>query len=700
VPRVEDGVTKYDLIFQDRTGADIFPEKNGVVMITVQGTTTQRMLAYKKLSLAAYRLQDISDPDGNPLPAVEPGSFIDLTKFMKVESTGTVGQGSSAVSRKVTYFVPIGYARANPIDKSKFQDTMTDTTFANWRTGDDISRIGTLRAGTSYGSTMRVETTQVFNQVPGVNCLKFREFQVGLNWSAAGIPIQQEWLRAGNYLSYDMEVKAYYTLPSAFAKHAIGLTFRLDEQGNALGFTYARGVPGNDANGCDNDGIPWGWLGDIPGYTDYTPVLLFWMKQYPARYGFSPSEVIYENPTGLNPLPPSTRVLKTISSFNWQNGTRVRLTNATGSLPSPLVQGQDYYIRVIGSGLVPKYIYFFPDVASAICSGCTAETYWQNLIAITGQGTASHTMIAQDPVFTKLAHQVMDSGNEYYKIFSSPLRLLSSWATFMVRIIEAPSVSFINGGGATGREILSGDVVYQTSNNLATGTVTAIYQVVRNPVYRSANSSDRNWAGGTSQGMILLERIAGNAASDPTTSPFTAGSKIFVGDQPGAWAGTVGVPSGYTDNAFRVRDNWLLFYVGDPTGTAPADSNPFNNYRGPIAREKILWPPDNVEDTAIYNDNFTLLRFEDYVNSTYCTSFFTKLNSTTGSAGDVLRFQSPDGSMFYSPQSGVVFPTKRAEVGLHAYGNDGNFVEYDDFALQFGPSYTITRQGFMLPIQQ
>jgi hypothetical protein len=107
-----------------------------------------------------------------------------------------------------------------------------------------------------------------------------------------------------------------------------------------------------------------------------------------------------------------------------------------------------------------------------------------------------------------------------------------------------------------------------------------------------------------------------------------------------------------------------------------------------------------VEDTAIYNDNFTLLRFEDYVNSTYCTSFFTKLNSTTGSAGDVLRFQSPDGSMFYSPQSGVVFPTKRAEVGLHAYGNDGNFVEYDDFALQFGPSYTITRQGFMLPIQQ
>ena len=107
VSRVEDGITKYDLVFQDQSGADIFPEKNGVVMVTVQGTSNVRMLGYKKLDLGAYRLRDISDPDGKPLPAVELGSYVDLTKFMRVESTGTFGTGSAAVSRKVTFTRPL-----------------------------------------------------------------------------------------------------------------------------------------------------------------------------------------------------------------------------------------------------------------------------------------------------------------------------------------------------------------------------------------------------------------------------------------------------------------------------------------------------------------------------------------------------------------------------------------------------------------
>jgi prepilin-type N-terminal cleavage/methylation domain-containing protein len=717
-----DGVP--DLRFQADTGAEAFPPRNGVFTVKIQGSSEPRLLAYRELDTTNRLFKGVTDPNGGSVAGLpletSAGNYVALTKYMRVESSGTFGSGTSAISRKVTYYVPIGYARANPIPRSNFNDTMQDTTFANWRTGDDISRSGTLRAGTSYGTTMRVDTMQVFNQAPGVNCLKFREFQVGLNTTVArltsGVTVyngmQQEWLRTGDYLSYDVEMKTYYTLSSPTAKHALGLTFRLDEQGNALGFTFAAGVPGYDMNGCDIDGIPWGWLGDISGYTSYTPVLLFWMKQFPSRYGFGPSDVIYENPTGLSPLPPSTRVLKAVSGFNWPTGTRVRLTNATGTLPTPLTQGTDYYIRVWGTGLNPKYVYFFPDAASAICSGCTADTYWQNLIQITGQGSATNTMIAQDPTFTKLAHQVMNAGNQYYRIYFGPLALLNSWVTFMVRLIEAPSVSFINGTDPSGRGILSGDVVYQTSDNLATGTVTAIYQVARNPVYRSASSTDRIWTGGTAQGAILLERIAGNALSDPAASPFTAGSRIFVVDQPGTLAATVGVPGGYTDESFRVRDNWLLFYVGDPTGNTPADSDPFNNYRGPVFRNSILWPPDNVEDTAANNDYFTLLRFSDYVNAslncsvnganrtgTYClTSFFTKGN--TGSAGDALRFASPDGTMFYSPQTGSVFPTGRSEVGLHAYGYDGQFTEYDDFALLFGPGYSITRKGFLLPIQQ
>ena len=86
------------------------------------------------------------------------------------------------------------------------------------------------------------------------------------------------------------------------------------------------------------------------------------------------------------------------------------------------------------------------------------------------------------------------------------------------------------------------------------------------------------------------------------------------------------------------------------------------------------------------------------LHTTYVTGFGTKNNY--GSGPDVLRFASPDGSMFYSPQSGVVFPVNRSEVGLHAYGNDGHFVEYDDFGLQFGPGPGPVRKGFLMPVQQ
>jgi prepilin-type N-terminal cleavage/methylation domain-containing protein len=713
-----------DLAFKAATGARAFPEKNGIIMVKFYNAANPaepitRILSYKQLDLNHNRLKGIGDPNGDSLPTIrmeDPGpaapypdkSFVELTKFMRIESTGTFGTGSGAVSRKVTYFTPIGYARAEQAPKTQFHDKMEN--FANWRTGDDIGRIGTLRAVTSYGTTMRVDTTQVVNQAPGVNCLMFREFQVGLNWSGAGIPIQQEWIRAGNYLSYDLEVKAYYTLTAQSAKHALGLTFRLDEQGNALGFTYARGVPGGgDYTGvCDNDGIPRGWLGTIPGYTDYTPVLLFWMKQYGKKESGIQDKVAASPcvaaPTTINDPPqcgPPRRatlaILNPDSRNDWQNGDRVRFTNAGGAPPPPILAGRDYYIRKIVYNS-DTYLYLFVNETSAL--GVPFDPLWPGLVDITDYGSGTTTIIAQDPTFTKLAHQVMDSGNEYYKIFSSSLHLLHSWVTFLTRVVEAPSVSFVNGGGSSGREILNGETVYQTADNQPGGTVTAKYRVARNPVYREPYISLRNWAGNAAQGVILLERIAGESLSDPSTAPFTAGSKIFVGEPPGGtWAATVGV-GGYIDQAFRVRDNWVMFYVGDPTATLPADSDPFNNFRGAVLRNSVLWPRDNVEDTLVNNDNFTLLRFSDYVNTTYITGFGTKYNTSVGEGADVLRFTSPDGSMFYSPKSGTVFPTSRSEVGLHAYGNDGNWVEYDDFAMQFGPGPGPTRKGFALPIQQ
>jgi prepilin-type N-terminal cleavage/methylation domain-containing protein len=721
-----DGLLDY-IPFVASSGAAAFPARNGIFTVFVQGSTERRILSYRELDIANRRLKGIGDPSGLPLTSLtlqDPGTgpsytkVIELMKFIRLDSTGTIGTGSAAVSRKVTYYAPIGYAKALPEPKKQFHDTMQDLT--NWISGDDISKIGSFKAGTSYGSTMRVDTAQTVNTLPGGSCLKFREFQVGLNSSVARLSngeilhtaVQQEWLRAGNYLSYDLEMKTFYTLVNPMVKHAMGLTFRLDDKGNALGFTYARGIAGYDAYGCDQDGIPFGWFWS--GYANYTPVLLIWMKQYAKQEsGLS----VVQSPCSLTPPttigePPlcsrATKAILTTKAWSfWENGERVRFTNTGGSLPPGIVAGRDYYIRKILYDS-NTYLYLFSNETGAL----NFDPLWPGLQNITDTGSGTTTIIVQDPIFTKLAHQVLTSGNEYLGLIAS-LSYLKSWATFMARVNEAPSVSFIDGGGTAGREILSGETVYQTASNLPGGTVNAKYRVMRSPLYRAAKSGSRLWASGTEQGVLLLERISGEPLSNPATAPFTAGSKIFVGEHPGGThAGTVGVPGGVTDAVFRARDNWLLFSVGDPTGKDPADINPFNNYRGPVLRNSILWPADNPEETVINTDNFTLLRFSDYVNTSlsckvngvdqtgiYClTGFYSKEN--TGSAGDVLRFAIPDGSMFYSPQSGTVFPAGQAEFGLHAYGMDGHFTEFDDFAFQFGPGYGITRKGFLMPIQQ
>ena len=194
---------------------------------------------------------------------------------------------------------------------------------------------------------------------------------------------------------------------------------------------------------------------------------------------------------------------------------------------------------------------------------------------------------------------------------------LKGFATFMARVIEAPSVSFVNGGGAAGREILSGETVYQTSNNLAGGTVNAVYKAMRSPFYRAAKSGgQRPWSSGTEQGVLLLERIAGRAPLGPVHGALYGGLEDL------RRRASRGNRCGHRRRARRRQRCGLpqagqLAHVlrGDPSGNAPADTNPFNNYRGSVLRNSVLWPPDNPEDTAINSDNFTLLRFSDYVKA-------------------------------------------------------------------------------------
>jgi len=83
-----------------------FPLRNG--LIEIKG----HIYSYKEFDHTGYRLTGIRDPRSNEMEPMEPLTFdahekIVLQKFIKIESTGTFGEGDHQSDRKVVYSVPL-----------------------------------------------------------------------------------------------------------------------------------------------------------------------------------------------------------------------------------------------------------------------------------------------------------------------------------------------------------------------------------------------------------------------------------------------------------------------------------------------------------------------------------------------------------------------------------------------------------------
>jgi prepilin-type N-terminal cleavage/methylation domain-containing protein len=265
-----DGVP--DLRFVANTGADAFPPRNGIFTVKVQGSSVPRMLSYRELdaSSTVRLLKGVSDPNGGSVAGLtldtSATNYVELTRFMRVESTGTFGAGSAAVNRKVTYYAPIGYARATPIPKTEFREGFAD--LSKWFTGSHVSHAGAQSTTTPFGEAVNFGSGVLTRTIAGAS---YQENQIGLNWSGAGIPLVTEWLRASRYLSYDVQAKIYGSSAlTSLSPKSYGVSFRLDESGNAMGLTVGIMKPGLDQFNRDRDGIPDGIIASGSGYTDAT----------------------------------------------------------------------------------------------------------------------------------------------------------------------------------------------------------------------------------------------------------------------------------------------------------------------------------------------------------------------------------------------------------------------------------------------
>ena len=194
---------------------------------------------------------------------------------------------------------------------------------------------------------------------------------------------------------------------------------------------------------------------------------------------------------------------------------------------------------------------------------------------------------------------------------------LKGLATFMARVNEAPSVSFVNGGGCRGPgDPERRDRVPDFEQPAGRHGHRRLSSACAAPSTGRQSRGHRLWSSGIGAGgapagadqRATPSRTRRRRPSRRARRSSSASIPAAPMRAPSAWAAsaTWSSASGTTGSC----STWAT-----RSGNAPADINPFNNYRGPILRNSVLWPPDNPEDTVINTDNFTLLRFSDYVKA-------------------------------------------------------------------------------------
>ena len=213
-----------------------------------------------------------------------------------------------------------------------------------------------------------------------------------------------------------------------------------------------------------------------------------------------------------------------------------------------------------------------------------------------------------------------------------------------------------NNGGTTPIEV--DDIVTQT--NGAEGKV-AIPPIL----------SSGSWAGGNAAGKLLLNNTSGIDFSSglPLDKGATAVANV---------------------TAYSSRENLIQAYYGAETGVDPPPTSPAPDGLFPYDQERLRnlfgtanWPPDAGESTTGFDDYYTLVQWNDVVDSS------------------VTRAQDYDGRYSIIITNSLTSPTTfipftRPEIGLQVAGHGGANIYFKDYAVKLG----YAAQRATIPIQQ
>jgi hypothetical protein len=181
------------------------------------------------------------DPGDSFSVSVDTATRVTLMPFIQLHSTGTFGQGETAVSREIVYHVPLEKVVGG---KTVYHDPFDYDTLSNspWQSVEGTHAIETIGGdkalrvtGTVYDDVLRTRSLIAFTVGPGT------------------IDLARVHEDAGGFLSYDVQVKIGFAATGEAPVHgydpespipkyfAAGISFRLDTSNNSYGVSFVRG---------------------------------------------------------------------------------------------------------------------------------------------------------------------------------------------------------------------------------------------------------------------------------------------------------------------------------------------------------------------------------------------------------------------------------------------------------------------------
>ena len=617
---------------------NLFPALNGTVEID------NKVYTYKKRE--GNQLTGVKDPLNPDMGSftVNANTNIILTKFIKLHSTGIYGTGNFEAKKTIKYNLPLPYTPQG--EKKEFHDTFENKD--HW----EESATG-LHA--IVDEVLKVTAT---DQI-GVDDVGS---SVSFKWSSTDIDLDSSHKFAGNYLSYDAQVKTGFD-PLIPENYMAGLSFRLvsnTADADRYGVSFLKGG--------EDDEIP-----DDLVPKNGIPLILLWQQ------------------TGAGKEWLAYKKINSLLSEDVESGENGWITSdgLCWHISSNQNHSPEHSWYCTGDAITEQQL-VSPEIPLVDSASSVTLSFWswyetegnstKRLEILSDSGTLLHTVTSLNMGIWE--HKTVDLPSSYigqtirirfvFNTVTINENNSEGWyiddinitfdsdttvngSTLMVRLNEAATVPFTNGNLNGAPPIKNGDFITGQGSG-ATGRVTG------NPIIKSVS-----WSG--AEGIITINNITG---------AFTDGENVFV-----AGSSATATVSG----AFRERDNYIKVYYGDQTNSGTPDGNLLDDLRDGIPFGETPWPPDNVDEWNADNDFFTLVQWDE-------------INTEVTSISIVDSIYEPD-AIIRSSESDLLTPEfgvfDHTELGLHTFGSGSTNIYFDDFALQ---AITGSDTVYFSPIQE